>query len=356
MFEAEVIGSAGGSTVWDVRGSFRPETVLGSFPNGESPENVARTFLSRMVTIRAFEERLIDLGRQGRIVGAVHTSIGQEATAVGICSALELDDIITGTHRSHGHLIAKGSEPKRLMAEVFGKVTGVCRGRGGSMHLADMSIGCLAASGIVGGGLPLIVGAALASRLRNERRVGVGFFGDGSANQGMVHEAMNLASVWKTPALFVCENNNYAVSTTVASAVATPHLANRALAYGFDGCVTDGQDVLEMFAVARATVARVREEHAPFLIEAKTYRFREHNEGMPDLGYRDPEEVRRWVDDRDPLKLFISTINSLGLLSAGEVSAVYEESDDVISDAVKFAISSASPYPDEIYEDLYARP
>lgn len=359
MFEGKPVasvpaGSSGAQArVWDVRGSFDAESVLASYPSAKSPEGAATTLLSKMVTIRRFEETAVDLVKQGRIVGAVHTSIGQEATAVGICSALDNTDIVTGTHRSHGHLLAKGSSPRGLMAELFGKSTGVSRGRGGSMHVVDMSVGFLGASGIVGGGLPLAVGAALASRLRGDGRISVAFFGDGTANQGAVHEAMNLAAVWGTSTIFACENNGYAVSTPTADAVAGNHIAFRALAYGFDGCIADGQNVLEMFAVANTAARRVRDQKVPVLIEAKTYRFREHAEGIS-LKYRDASEIEDWMKSRDPIQLFVNTMTSKGILTSSEVVQIEQEVQELMNDAVSFAMNSSAPEPSELYEHLYA--
>ena len=359
MFEQKPIASIPGShlgesiRVWDVRGSFDAETVLRSYPLGDTVEVTARTLLARMLLIRRFEEAAVDLIKHGRIVGAVHTSIGQEATAVGICSALKTQDVVTGTHRSHGHILAKGSRPRGLMAELFGKSTGVSRGRGGSMHVVDHSVGFLGASGIVGGGLPLAVGAALASRLRGENRVAVAFFGDGTANQGAVHEAMNLAAVWGVPTIFACENNGYAVSTPAVDAVAGAHIAFRALGYGFDGCIADGQNVLEIFAVANAVARRVRDEQVPFLIEAKTYRFREHAEGVS-LAYRPASEIEEWMTLRDPIQTFVSAMTSKGILSEADVEQVDTEIRDVMNDAVSFAMNSTAPHPSELYEYLYA--
>ena len=358
MFELDPVASVPGllsaaARVWDVRGSFNATEVLASYPGTRGVEDAARSLLSKMLVVRRFEETAVDLMKQGRIVGAVHASIGQEATAVGICSALNSKDVITGTHRSHGHLLAKGSPPSSLMAELFGKITGVCRGRGGSMHVADVSVGSFGASGIVGGGLPIAVGAALASRLRDEGRVTVAFFGDGAANQGMVHEAMNLAAVWRTPTIFVCENNGYAVSTPAKDAVAGAHLAFRALAYGFDGCIADGQNVVEMFAVAKASAERARNEQVPLLIEAKTYRFREHAEGIR-LKYRSDSEVEDWMRLRDPIHTFVSMMNSFGILSPDDIADIEEQVRSVIADAVSFAEQSAAPELPELHEYLYA--
>jgi TPP-dependent pyruvate/acetoin dehydrogenase alpha subunit len=359
VFEGRPIASVPGgrsgpdARVWDVRGSFDAETVLASHPTVPDVALAAGELLRKMVMIRRFEETALDLAKQGRIIGAVHSSIGQEATAVGICSALETTDVVAGTHRSHGHALAKGSSPRAMMAELFGKVTGVNRGRGGSMHVADAPVGFLGASGIVGGGLPLAVGAALASRLRGRNQVSVAFFGDGAANQGVVHESMNLAAVWRASTIFVCENNGYAVSTPAADAVAGAHIAFRALAYGLDGCIANGQDVLEVLAVAMATARRVRAQHVPFLIEAKTYRFREHAEGIS-LKYRPDSEIEEWMTLRDPIQMFTGQMYALGILSPVDVDRVEEEIRDVMSEAVSFAESSPAPDPTELYEYLYA--
>lgn len=358
MFDLEPIAFVPGESsreaarVWDVRGSFDAEKVLASYPNAATPDAAAKEVLSKMLLIRRFEETAVDLARQGRIVGAVHSSIGQEATAVGICSALASSDVMTGTHRSHGHLLAKGASPNALMAELFGRETGVSRGRGGSMHVADVSVGALGASGIVGGGLAIAVGAALASRLRQENRISLAFFGDGAANQGVVHEAMNLSAVWRTPTIFACENNGYAVSTPTATTVAGTHVAFRALAYGFDGCIANGQSVLEMFAVASACTRRVRAEECPFLIEAKTYRYREHAEGIT-LDYRDPSEVEDWMTLRDPIGTFKDLMYSMGILSPADVELIEEKIRDLLSQAVTFAMQSPVPDPSELFEYLY---
>ena len=358
MFDGEPVasipgGRMGAARVWDVRGSFEPAEALAALPGAVSVEDAARSLLSGMLLVRRFEETAVELMRQGRIVGAVHTSIGQEATAVGICSALAPQDLITGTHRSHGHLLAKGSSPKALMAELFGKTTGVSRGRGGSMHVADIEKGSLGASGIVGGGLPIAVGAAWARRLRGEDLVSLAFFGDGAANQGMVHEAMNLAAVWRTPTIFVCENNGYAISTPTEDAVAGEHIAYRALAYGFDGCIADGQNVFEMLAVATSVTSLVRSRQAPFLIEAKTYRYREHAEGIS-LAYRDNSEIEDWKSRRDPIATFVATTDELGILSPSDVVEIEDRINEVMSEAVAFAQDSPAPDPSELYRYLYA--
>lgn len=359
MFEGEVVASiprsepGSSARVWDVRGSFDSEAALAAYTHSDSVEETAKALLSKMLLIRRFEETAVELVKQGRIIGAIHSSIGQEATAVGICSVLETADTMTGTHRSHGHLLAKGSSPDALMAELFGRITGVSRGRGGSMHIADVSVGALGSSGIVGGGLPLAVGSALAGRLRNEPRISVAFLGDGAANQGMVHEAMNLASVWKTPTIFACENNGYAVSTPSEHAVAGAHIAFRSLAYGFDGCIADGQNVLEMVAVTAKVANEIRTSQAPFLIEAKTYRYREHSEGVS-LEYRPDSEINDWITRRDPIQTFVETMESLSVLSPDEVEELESTTQDIISAAVAFAEESPMPDPADLFENLYA--
>jgi pyruvate dehydrogenase E1 component alpha subunit len=274
----------------------------------------------RMLRIRLFDETAVKLVAQGQLPGPMHTSIGQEAEVVGACTALRTTDYMTGNHRSHGHPIAKGAALGPLMAELLGRSTGVCSGKGGSQHLADFSVGSLGESGIVGAGMPIAVGAGLSAKLRGTDDVCLCFFGDGGANAGPFHEAHNLAAVWDLPVIFLCENNGYAVRTAQRETTSITNIADRACAYGIPGHVVDGQDVLAVYNVVAEAVARARAGTGPTLIEAKTYRYRDHAE-FGNLArkfgpYRTEEEVENWLA-RDPIELFRATLIERGVLSEG---------------------------------------
>ena len=256
-----------------------------------------------MQTIREFELRGTGEVAQRALTGAVHSSAGQEAVPTGICSHLTDKDYISSTHRGHGHCIAKGVDPKRMMAELFGKVTGTNKGKGGSMHIADMSRGMLGANGIVGASVPLSVGAALSATRKGEDNVAVAFFGDGATNQGVVHESMNLAAIWKLPVIFVCENNQYAESTPVEYATAIPNMADRAAAYGMPGVIVDGMDIFAVYDAAGEAIGRARSGQGPTLMECKTYRYYGHTSMDNPQSYRTKEEEEEWWE-RDPLKQF----------------------------------------------------
>ncbi|MDP6494106.1 MAG: thiamine pyrophosphate-dependent dehydrogenase E1 component subunit alpha, partial [Dehalococcoidia bacterium] len=264
--------------------------------------------LRKMLLIRYFDETASDMVQKGELVGAVHAYIGEEAVAVGACAALRDDDYITGNHRSHGHPIAKGGDVQRAMAELLGKATGYCKGKGGSMHLADFSIGILGESGIVGSALPVAVGAAMGSKMQQTDRVVIAFFGDGSSNQGACHEAMNLAAIWKLPVIFLCENNQYAVTTHFNDTVAVKNISDRAAAYAMPGVLVDGQDVVAMYEAVKEAVDRARAGQGPSLIEGKTYRYHDHSEGIRRIGaldrdpYRTDEEMEYWMG-RDPITI-----------------------------------------------------
>ena len=250
--------------------------------------------LRRMMLIREFEENVKQLVQRGELVGMAHCYIGEEAVAVGACAALRDDDYITGNHRSHGHPISKGGDVRRAMAELLGKATGYCKGKGGSMHLADFDIGILGESGIVASALPVAVGAAMGSKMQGNDRVVVAFFGDGASNQGACHEAMNLASIWKLPVIFLCENNQYAVTTSFREAVAVENISDRAYAYDMPGVLVDGQDAMAMYEATTEAVRRARAGEGPTLIEARTYRYEDHSEGLVRIlreSYRTDEEV-----------------------------------------------------------------
>jgi acetoin:2,6-dichlorophenolindophenol oxidoreductase subunit alpha len=310
----------------------------------------------RMLRIRRFDERASKMVKRGQIPGTVHTSIGQEAQVVGACMALGDQDYMSGNHRSHGHPIGKGSPLGPLMAELVGKATGVCQGKGGSLHLADFAVGSLGESGIVGSSIPIATGAGLAAKVLGNGRVALAFFGDGAANQGCLYEAMNLAGVWKLPVVFLCENNQYALSTP-AHTVTSGVIADRAAGFGMPGVrVEDGQDVLAVHAAVEEAVERARRGDGPTLVEVVTYRFNEHSEGLR-LGtdYRDQEEREAWLR-RDPIVLFRDHLVATGVATAEEMDALEAEVLQEVDDAVAF--TDASPYPDPsvAFADLYTEP
>lgn len=305
----------------------------------------------QMWRIRAFEEQVVELYKRNLIRGSAHVYLGQEAVAVGVCAALEPGDLITSTHRGHGHCIAKGGDPKPMMAELLGKATGYCKGKGGSMHIADLSIGILGANGIVGGGLTIATGAALSCQYLENRKVVVCFFGDGAINQGPFHESANLAAIWKLPLVFVCENNVYALSTRVNEAVAIPDLAQRAVAYGFPGISVDGDDVLAVYEAAQEAVERARTGQGPSLIVARTYRWEGHMIGDPQL-YRSKEEVEEHKK-RGPIVRFRAKLLEMGILSEEEATAIREEARTEMREAVEYAMASPEPALDELWRDVY---
>ena len=303
-----------------------------------------------MTRVRRFEETAVELFQAGQIPGFMHSSLGQEAVAVGVCSVLRKDDYITSTHRGHGHVLAKGADPKRMMAELFGRSTGYCKGKGGSMHIADFSAGVIGANGIVGAGLPIAGGAALSAKMQGKDYVTVCFFGDGAANQGSFHEALNLASIWELPVVYVCSNNLYAMSTPQSYHMRIKNIADRAVAYGFPGVVVDGNDITVVRETASAAVDRARAGGGPTLIECKTYRKLGHYVGDP-ATYRPADEVERWME-RDPLVRFAGELKSEGV-GGEELSAIWEEALKEVEEAVAYAKSSPSPAPEESLEDLY---
>lgn len=308
----------------------------------------------RMLRIRKFEEEGTRLYTAGKIPGAYHASIGQEGTVVGACLALRDDDSMTGTHRSHGHPIGKGADLKGLMAELMGKATGICKGRGGSMHLADNSVGIIGESAIVGGGIPLATGCGLSCKVRGTDQVSLCFFGDGAVNQGTFHESLNMAALWKLPVVYVCENNGYAITTSVARSHAQPNIAKRAEAYGMPGVAVDGQDVRTVFAAASEAVERARRGEGPTLIEAKTYRFGEHELGVfIKMPYRPADEVENYRAHRDPIALFQRTLLDAGFAEA-ELTTVEDEVTAAVAEAVRFAEESPLPDPAALYDYLYS--
>ena len=310
----------------------------------------------RMLRIRLFDERAAKMVRRGLIPGTLHTSVGQEAQVVGACMALRPHDNMSGNHRSHGHPIGKGSALGPLMAELVGKATGVCKGKGGSLHLADYSVGSLGESGITGSSIPIAAGAALSAQVLGEDRVALSFFGDGAANQGVLYESMNLSAIWKLPAIFLCENNLYALSTP-AHTVTGGRIVDRAQGFGMPGVrVEDGQDVLAVYDAVSAAVERARRGEGPTLIEVMTYRYREHAEGLRlAVDYRDPAEREHWLS-RDPIKLFRKVLIDRGIADEAAMVAMEADIAREVDDAVAF--SDASPYPElkVAFEDLYTDP
>lgn len=305
-----------------------------------------------MATIRNFEERGIPETGQRAMSGSVHSSAGQEAVPTGVCAHLSDEDYIGSTHRGHGHCIAKGVDPKRMMAELFGRSTGTNKGKGGSMHIADMSKGMLGTNGVVGASIPLAVGAGLTSKLKDLKRVAVAFFGDGAANQGVLHESMNLASVWKLPVIFCCENNGYAQSTPVEYALSTANVSDRAAGYDMPGITVDGMDVFAVYDAAGQAVERARNGEGPTLLECRTYRFYGHTVFDNPLTYRTKEEEDHWRA-RDPLKLFRENVLPLGDITSEELDQIDQEAADLMEESIKLADAGPLPETDKIYEDVY---
>ncbi|RZI51140.1 pyruvate dehydrogenase (acetyl-transferring) E1 component subunit alpha [Aeribacillus pallidus] len=306
----------------------------------------------QMWLIRYFDEKVDQFFAKGMIHGTTHLCVGQEATAAGSIAVLQEKDKITSTHRGHGHCIAKGATVDRMMAELFGKVTGYCKGKGGSMHIADVEKGNLGANGIVGGGIPLAVGAALTSKMKNEGYVVLCFFGDGAANEGSFHESLNLASIWDLPVVFICENNQYGMSGSVKEMFNIENIADRAQAYGIPGKVIDGNDMLEVMNTVYEAVEHARSGKGPVLIEAKTYRWKGHSKSDAKK-YRTREEEQEWRK-KDPIKRFKEYLIEKGVLTEEKAEQLREEAFQEIEDAVKFAENSPEPSVDTLLEDVYA--
>jgi len=308
--------------------------------------------LRKMMTVRVFEEQAGELFRKNLIPGFIHLSIGEEASSVGTCSVLRGDDYVASTHRGHGHMIAKGADPGKMFAELLGKASGYCRGKGGSMHIADFSIGILGANGVVGGGFPIIVGAGLSIKLRKTDQVAVVFFGDGAANRGTFHEACNMAAIWKLPIIFVCENNLYASTTPSEYSLAGGSVAERACAYGIRGFVTDGSDVLEVRHVVGEAVARARKGEGPTIVENKTYRYRGHFEGDPQK-YRNTQEIEEYRSAHDPIERFRGILIKEKILSRNQEKEIRADVQEKIEAAVRSCMDAPLPKPADAVEDLY---
>jgi pyruvate dehydrogenase E1 component alpha subunit len=311
-----------------------------------------RALYRTMLLIRRCEERVNELYMEGRIPSTLHLYIGQEAVATGVCAALRQDDSVLSTHRPHGHALAKGLAPRALLAELYGKATGCCKAKGGSMHVGDMQMGVFPAIAIVGANVPIAAGAALAAKMRGSDQVTACFFGDGAANEGAWHEGLNIASIWRLPVIYVCENNLYAASTPFASAFAVENVADRAVAYGLPGVVVDGSDVLAVYEVAAAAVARARRGDGPTLIECKTYRLCGHSRSDPRT-YRTREEEAAW-QEREPIHNTYRQLLAQGAASAEQLQAVADEVEATIEEAIAYAEAGPLPEASELYTDVYA--
>ena len=307
--------------------------------------------LQRMIEIREFEERIRLLFLEGKMPGTIHQYIGQEACAVGVCRALEKDDVIASTHRPHGHAIARGLPMDAIMAELYGKTTGCCRGKGGSMHIGDLSKGMLPAIAIVGGNIPIVGGMALAFKLRKEPRVSISFFGDGASNEGAFHEGLNMAQIYKVPAIFVCENNLYGASTSIKLTSKVENIADRACAYGMRSDIGDGMDVLDVYRRAKNAADFARNGEGPTLLELKTFRLCGHSRRDPN-NYMTKEERQYWKS-RDPIILFESLLLDGGILDDKEVSNLRKKVEAVVDRAIEFGQTSPDPKPEDTYKDLY---
>lgn len=305
----------------------------------------------KMLHTRLFEEKVAYFFSMGMVHGTTHLYVGEEASAVGACSALEIEDLITSTHRGHGQVIGKGIDLNRMMAELLGKVTGYCKGKGGSMHIADLEVGNLGANGVVGGGHGISVGAALTLKMKKKDNVALCFFGDGAANEGSFHEAINLASVWKLPVIFFCENNLYGMSVPTSKSMNIKNVAERAAAYGIKGQIIDGNNVVEVYEAVKKAKEYVK-KNGPILIESKTYRWLGHSKSDANV-YRTKEEIASWKE-KDPIKWHRNYLEENKIFTEKELDAMEKQAKEDIEKAVEFAESSPFPPLDIILEDVYA--
>ncbi len=306
----------------------------------------------KMLEIRLFEEKVFELYGQNLVPGTIHLYAGEEAVAVGVCANLRRDDYVVSTHRGHGHCIAKGARLDKTMAEILGKKTGYCKGKGGSMHIADFGVGMLGATAVVGAGIPIATGAGLSIKLRGTDQTVACFFGDGASNQGTFHEGINMAAVWKLPVLFVCENNLYAMGTRQTRVMQIRDVADRAASYGIPGVSVDGNDVVVVYDAAQRAVERARRGEGPTLLECKTYRQKGHSRWDP-ATYRPKEEVAEWLE-RDPVRRFRKKLLEDRYLSEAEMAKMEKETADAVDAAVQFAVDSPNPAAEEALEDVYA--
>lgn len=316
----------------------------------DSADSAKRT-LAGMWAVRLFEEAVDSLFARGLMHGTMHLSIGQEGSAVGACAALENSDFITSTHRGHGHCIAKGADLTRMMAELLAKQTGYCRGRGGSMHIADAATGNLGANGIVGGGIPIAAGAGLAQKMKGTDRVVMCFFGDGATNEGAFHEGVNLAAIWDLPVIFVVENNKYGMSFSTEKSMRVEHISERAAAYGIHGVTVEGNDVDAVHEAARQAVERARAGHGPTLLETITYRWKGHSKSDKNL-YRTKEEIEDWKE-KDPIVAFEHLVEQKGVLTRAEIDEVSAKMREQIRDAIKDATTAPDSDPAELLSSVF---
>jgi len=305
----------------------------------------------QMLTIRFFEEKVFELYGQNLVPGTIHLYAGEEAVAVGVCANLHRDDYITSTHRGHGHCIAKGADLGKVMAEILGKKEGYCKGKGGSMHIADFTIGMLGATAVVGAGIPIAAGAGLSIKLRSTDQVVACFFGEGASNQGTFHEGINMAAIWKLPVVFVCENNLYAMGTRQSLVMSVENIADRAVAYGIPGVTVDGNDVLAVYEAASEAVNRARRGGGPTLIECKTYRQKGHSRFDP-AAYRPKKEVEEWLK-KDPIPRLKTKLVEMSVLTEEEDERLRRKAKADVEEAVKFAMESPFPESEEALEDVY---
>lgn len=315
-------------------------------------KNLKIKMYTDMWRIRLFEEKVKVLDMEGKLPGFFHLYVGEEAVAVGACSAIHTDDYITSTHRGHGHLLAKGGDPNRAMAELFARETGYCKARGGSMHIAAPELGMLGANGIVGAGIPIATGAAFSAKYKGNGRVAISFFGDGASAQGTFHEALNIAAAFKLPAIYVCENNLYGVGTRQTDVRNLEDIARRADAYGMPGVIVDGNDVEAVYAAVTEAADRGRRGDGPTLIECKTYRHYTHFTGEPD-NYRPKEEVAEWKA-KDPIKRYHASLIADGVSTEEELNQIRQDVNTQINNAVVFAEQSPRPRPESALDDIYA--
>ncbi len=339
--------------------------MTGYFKQQASPENLddrpfairhysadrLKDALYRMHLIRRFEESAEDCYMRGLIHGTMHLSIGQEASAMGACMSLTPDDQITSTHRGHGHCIAKGADVARMFAEFFGRQTGYCKGRGGSMHIADVAGGNLGANGIVAGGIPIAVGAAMANKRLHPGRVVVSFFGDGANNEGAFHESLNMASVWKLPVIFVCENNGYGMSTSTARSTAVEHIATRAGGYNMPAGIVDGNNFSDVTEAMQPALRRARTGGGPSLLECKTYRWRGHSKSDRNL-YRTKEEIQQW-QRKDPIARFESSLLEYGIATQHQIQQTADRVEGDIERAIDYAKESPQPSVKDLLKYVY---
>lgn len=325
---------------------------MSKIPTYLTKENLLDLYY-QMWLIRYFDEKVDEFFARGMIHGTTHLAVGQEATAAGACFVLEEKDKITSTHRGHGHCIAKGADVNRMMAELFAKETGYCRGKGGSMHIADVDKGNLGANGIVGGGIPIAVGAALTSKMKNLGFVVLCFFGDGASNEGSFHEAINLASIWQLPVVFFCENNQYGMSGPIKEMVNIEHIAERSASYGIPGKIIEGNDLFSVIETTKEAVDRARRGEGPTLIEAKTYRWKGHSKSDAKK-YRTKDEEMEWRTNKDPIKFCAEVLIKEEIVEEKELKALQEKAKREIEQSVVYAEKSPEPSIETLEEDVYA--